>query len=260
VNVHRGAMLVSARRLQDRVAVGAIGLLAALCIVGAFLGAERARAMFNSGPAVVFWFVTAGLLAARLLSGVGSPRSSPALFAALLGALLVVGGGMCASETGHRLAAWLFGKRKVPSGYMLLPVGAESNRLFDAEFEREVGRLPFSLRLRRFWIDYFREEGGPAVSGAVRNYNSHVLVVTDGQEVTGKVISVNHPLHYGGYHFYQFACDPQGRAYTVLLVRSDSGLGLVLAGFGFLCVGVVWCCWGRPLRSLVLRRGKGDGR
>ena len=66
----------------------------------------------------------------------------------------------------------------------------------------------------------------------VRDYISDLEIVQDGQVVAAKNIEVNHPLHYGGYHFFQhsYGEDKLG-VYTVLLVVSDSGLNLVYSGY-----------------------------
>ena len=65
-----------------------------------------------------------------------------------------------------------------------------------------------------------------------------------------KVIEMNQPMHYGGYYFYQYAF-PHDEAthrwsWSIIHVRSDSGLIPVYAGFLLLCVGVFWQLWLRP--------------
>jgi len=81
---------------------------------------------------------------------------------------------------------------------------------------------------------------------SVKDYISELEVIDDGQVVAAKNIEVNHPLHYGGYHFCQ---DEWGRdrngEYTVLLVVSDSGLNAVYSGYVLLMGGVFWHFWGR---------------
>lgn len=85
----------------------------------------------------------------------------------------------------------------------------------------------------------------------IRDYISHVRVLKDGNTVAGKAIEVNHPLYYGGYHFYQssYGRDTRtGQMYTVLSVVSNSGLNWVFAGYLMLCIGAVWKCWFIRLR------------
>ena len=80
-----------------------------------------------------------------------------------------------------------------------------------------------------------------------------------GQEVRHKVIEVNSPLNYSGYQFIQSGYDEEHHRYTVLGVTSNSGLGLVYAGFVLMGVGVLWWFWLRPaLSHLNRRRADGD--
>jgi len=79
-----------------------------------------------------------------------------------------------------------------------------------------------------------------------RDYISELEVVQDGQVVAAKDIEVNHPLYYGGYHFYQsdYGVGDMGE-YSVLSVVPDTGLNIVYVGYAMLIAGVFWHCWGR---------------
>ena len=80
----------------------------------------------------------------------------------------------------------------------------------------------------------------------VKDYVSELEIVKDGQVVAAKDIEVNHPLYYGGYHFYQQGWDEdQQGEYTVLMVVSDSGLNVVYGGYVLLIGGIFWHFWGR---------------
>jgi hypothetical protein len=91
------------------------------------------------------------------------------------------------------------------------------------------------------------------VNRAISDYISE-LEVTDkqGKVVAAKDIEVNHPLRYGGHHFYQSSYDPKAGRYTVLSVHSDAGLVIVYAGYWMLCLGVIWHLW---LRHIVKKIG-----
>jgi len=91
----------------------------------------------------------------------------------------------------------------------------------------------------RFLLSYHR---------TVRDYVSELQVIENGEVVAEKNIEVNHPLHFGGYHFYQHSYDDQAHQYTVLNVVSDTGLNLVYAGYLMLCVGVFWHLWLREFK------------
>jgi hypothetical protein len=92
-------------------------------------------------------------------------------------------------------------------------------------------------------------------SRAVRDYISELEIVENGKVVAAKNIEVNHPLYYGGYHFYQHEYGVgQFGEYTVLLVVSDSGLHLVFGGYALLIAGIFWHFWGRRLVTALRNR------
>jgi hypothetical protein len=97
---------------------------------------------------------------------------------------------------------------------------------------------------------------------SVRDYISDVQVIKDGNVVAEKSIEVNHPLHFGGYHFYQSSFDTQAHRYTVLSVVSDTGLNLVYVGYLALGIGVFWHFWLRHTLGFAERRvfTKGNSR
>jgi hypothetical protein len=72
----------------------------------------------------------------------------------------------------------------------------------------------------------------------VKDYISEVTVLQDGEPVGRGRIEVNHPLKVGGYHIYQHSNDTRGGQSTILRAVSDSGMGLVYAGFAALLVGL----------------------
>jgi len=79
--------------------------------------------------------------------------------------------------------------------------------------------------------------------GVVRDYISDLAVIENGKTATEKNVEVNHPLHFGGYYFYQHSYDTQAAQYSVLMVVSDTGLAIVYAGYLMLCAGVFWQFW-----------------
>ncbi len=95
--------------------------------------------------------------------------------------------------------------------------------------------------------------------GMVKDYISDLRVMKDGQCVAKKSIEVNHPLYYGGYHFYQssYGRDLQtGESHTVLSVASDAGLYWIYAGYISLCLGIIWQLWFKRLRTPRAREAR----
>jgi hypothetical protein len=88
----------------------------------------------------------------------------------------------------------------------------------------------------------------------VKDYLSDLAVVDEGQQMLEQTIEVNHPLHFGGYHFYQYDYDQEGEQYTILSVTSDSGLLLVYAGFILLVAGAFFQGWLLPAWNFLARR------
>ena len=313
----------------------AVILLALLSIYGAFLGAEPARAFFNSLPLAVYWLALIALLGAGIVLFRRLLRV-PALLLMHLGSILVLLGALWGSNGGHAIARRLFGIDKIPQGQIGILEQTQENRVVFAD-SNSIRELPFFVRLKRFRMEYYEPgslliqsrtgqhwrlpaEAGQALSlgekwgtvtiqrvfenfkidiqgdepvasdppggsnpalevtierpGAapgkryvfermpghgdskdplhmdysrmVRDYISELEIVKDGAVVAAKDIEVNHPLHYGGYHFYQhsYGEDTLGK-YTVLMVVSDSGLRLVYGGYMMLIAGVFWHFWGR---------------
>jgi hypothetical protein len=216
---------------------------AALSIVGAFLGTERAAVFFGSSHAMPFWTALtllfgAGFAVARAL------RRKPGLLLTHLGCLLVLLGAMWGSERAHVLRTTLFGSDKIHGGYLQIFEGAQENKVIADDGETVIGNLPFAIALKDFWIDYYMTDGEPS---GIMDYKSELVVMTNGVAAKHKIIELNKPLHYGGYDFCQFDFDREDGTYTVLSVASDSGLLLVYAGYALLCLGVLWQCWLRHI-------------
>jgi cytochrome c biogenesis protein ResB len=94
---------------------------------------------------------------------------------------------------------------------------------------------------------------------AIRDFVSELEVVRDGQVVAEKSIEVNHPLHFGGYHFYQQSYDEKAGQYTILKVHSDTGLRVVFVGYWLLCIGILWHLWLRHILAKVKSKKQVDG-
>ncbi|MHC4681862.1 MAG: cytochrome c biogenesis protein ResB [Planctomycetota bacterium] len=85
----------------------------------------------------------------------------------------------------------------------------------------------------------------------ISDYISEIEIVENDKVVGAKDVEVNHPLYFGGYHFYQSSYDDQAGRYTVLSVHSDTGLFVVYAGYWLLCLGVIWHLWLRHVLTKI---------
>jgi hypothetical protein len=256
------------RRILLQAALCFVAVLTVLSVVGAFLGATQAGRMFASAPMLAYWAALGVLLAA----GLAVHRRAPGLAGMHLGALVILLGAAWGSQRGHALAARISGSPKVRSGYMVIREGETTDVVADLEAVRPPVSLPFSLRLLEFRIERYGPERPHSARTApdgslrptphavapqepVKQYISRLGIVEDGAQVAEVLVKVNHPLHYGGYHFYQHTFGEQGGRYTVLSVVSDSGLAAVYCGFVLLCGGTFWQFWGRPVVAFIRTRG-----
>ncbi len=95
------------------------------------------------------------------------------------------------------------------------------------------------------------------MSGPVKDYKSDVEVIEEGSAVARKIVEVNDPLHYGGYHFYQHS--HIGDDVSTLMAVSDAGLYWVWAGLTVMTAGIFWGMWIKPITARM-RRGSGGHR
>ena len=125
-----------------------------------------------------------------------------------------------------------------------------------------AGRVPL-IALYDSYAAWFKA-GRPCLFAADepphKEYLSHLVVREDGKEVARKTIEVNHPLHYGGYHFYQSGYDKTDLAYTVIAVKSDAGWGIALAGMIVLMLGTTLHFWFEPIWKAVVKKRTEKGR
>jgi len=145
--------MIRFRRAVLWAALIAVILLTALSVHGAFLGADRAQAFFNSFPLAVYWLALTALLIVGLVI-FRRLLQIPSLLLTHLGCVLVLLGGMWGSKAGHAMQRQLFGLDKVPKGQMMIREHAENSRVMIAD-GNEPRQLPFSVRLREFRMEYY---------------------------------------------------------------------------------------------------------
>jgi hypothetical protein len=155
----------------------------------------------------------------------------------------------------------------VPGMEVLLTYRGKSLQrwLFGRDPKAPLQNVPFQLSLASLLdskphVDaHGHKHMGPALvtvkpRGPIRDFHSRLVVLEEGKRIGRKVIELNDPLHYDGYHFYQHAYDPRHGHYTVLRVVSDSGLLPVYAGFVLLCAGTFWLFWVQPAWAYFVKR------
>lgn len=225
--------------LSPGVAVWLCGLMAVGSVALACLGSERSDALMSRAPVLAFTAALACGLAVSGARAVARRRFDSAL--------LHVG---CACI----LAGWLAGRvairtssqEKPACGYMALVDGYVSDELMN---ERQaVGKLPFSVRLMKFAIEYYEPTQADRDAGRtppIKEYCSLVLITEPGQKPYARKIRVNHPAFVRGYAIYQnsyreeFDADNRPVLITTLQFIRDPGLPAVYAGFVVLFAGLL---------------------
>lgn len=120
------------------------------------------------------------------------------------------------------LTSWLTSEH----GTLRLKDGAEANA-FTLD-DGSVAKMPFSLKLQRFEIEYY------AGTEAPMDFVSHLSA--DGVNGTA---SMNNVFSHRGYRFYQSGYDSEGG--SVFTVAHDPmGIGVTYAGYALLLVSICW--------------------
>jgi cytochrome c-type biogenesis protein CcsB len=123
-------------------------------------------------------------------------------------------------------------------GQLQIWEGAQSDTLLAGPGEgagrsAAVARLPFSIRLDAFEIDYYEGTRMPA------QFRSRVTVLDGGRE-TKAVIEMNRELAHGGWRFFQSSYRQEpGRNLTILSASKDPGERVVFLGYYLLVAGML---------------------
>ncbi len=106
---------------------------------------------------------------------------------------------------------------------------------YELVFGHKTLPLGFEVRLDRFRIGHYPGTRRP------RSFESTITIIDSrrGGEQT-RVVSMNHPVEYGGWTFYQSSYQERPRVATILSVANDPGQPIVFAGYVLLTVGMLW--------------------
>ncbi|MFA7171868.1 MAG: cytochrome c biogenesis protein ResB [Kiritimatiellia bacterium] len=221
-------------------------ILAAASIALASVGAERAGEIMATPPALGLSALLALLLILRGGLTLFRRRYHSAMMH--LGCACVVVGWLIGQT-----APYLDQGDKGPlKGSIAMVDGDVMNALWEGAYlTNYVGKLPFSVKLDKFFVDYYAGSGADQSAGRmppIKEYRSRVTITEPDREPYTKNIRVNQPAYVCGYHIYQMSWgqskNRQGQpvTYTVLQFIRDPGLRLVYFGYGTLFVGILLFC------------------
>jgi hypothetical protein len=128
-------------------------LLIALSVLSTFLGAQRARWLFNTLPLGALWCALATLLLTGLLIGV-IRRTSIGILAMHAGGLLVLLGGLSGSRAACDLRALLWRDNRISRARVLVRLGQPEHRAFATE-ANQLHDLGFDLRLDALEVEHY---------------------------------------------------------------------------------------------------------
>jgi signal transduction histidine kinase len=125
-------------------------------IYGAFIGAERAKAFFNSQSLAIYWLILILLLIVGIFVFRRLIRATGLLFIHA-GCVLILAGAIWGSQAGHKIQSKIFGIDKIPSGQMQIYEGYAENRVL-LEDNETIKELPFYVQLKDFRIEYYKPD------------------------------------------------------------------------------------------------------
>jgi hypothetical protein len=159
-------------------------------------------------------------------------------------------------KTGTSAAAWLPWSDRIP---LEMPGGSGALVAYHAP-ELEPA-LPFQVTLLRFNSDKY-----PGTNNAA-TYESFVRVNDPEQGVSEHHISMNHPMHYRGYIFFQASFVEGQPMMSIFSVAKAPGLPLVYLGTTLISLGVVWMFYIKPYlarrqaaQALAAHHARKEGR
>lgn len=82
----------------------------------------------------------------------------------------------------------------------------------------EIYRLPFEIRVDRFWLDFYESK---EFSGSIKSYNSLIEIIKNGNIVKRAVVKVNQPVEFEGYRIFQTSYGKTGDMKEIDIVAVD---------------------------------------
>lgn len=196
-------------------------LAALLCVLTAATMIEKelgtpfvARHIYRSPAFVALWFALALSAAVYLLR---HRTLRPATWLLHLALLVILGGAF---------VTWLTGRQ----GTLHLRLGEAPAAVYLDSDGREQP-LPFTVRLDRFYIDYYPGTRAPL------DFVSCVTLADEGQS-RSETIAMNRIARYRGYRFYQSSYDSDGAGTRLSVAHDPWGIAITYTGYLLLLVAM----------------------
>jgi len=227
-----------------RLAVVLMSVLAVACVWATFYEVGHGTAAVQRRFYGTTWFaLLLTLLGANVFASMMKRypwnRHHVGFVLAHVGILLLLGGSLVTTHAGL-------------DAQLALYEGETSDRLVMAGEPTLEGppqvRMPFAVTLLSFRSDKY-----PGSSMAA-TYESRVRIDDPARGSSERLISMNHPLHYRGYIFFQASYVEGTPMISIFSVARSPGLPLVYLGTALITIGVVWMFYVKPY--LARRQGR----
>ena len=218
--------------------VAVIVMMAAATVIERLYGTDRALSIVYHSPVFIALWAVAAISGVWLLIKRRTIRK-PFTFFLHISFVLILAGALITMLTGK-------------SGMMELRRGLTTSEWASDQGIRQ--KLPFSLQLKEFKIEYYPESHDPS------DYVSKVELKDSrkGTE-TEYTISMNNILKYDGYRFYQSSYDDDLRGSVLAVSHDPWGVGVTYTGYIMLLLCLIGFFFQKNsgFRAALMARGQG---
>jgi hypothetical protein len=219
-----------------KLAIGVLSLLALVCGAATFYESKHGTPAVQEAVYHTSWFAALLTLlgvnvAVSLVSRYPWKRHQTGFVLSHVGVLLLLVGSLVTLQLGL-------------DGQLALYEGESSRTMEDGN--RAPLALPFTVTLVNFHSDRYP---GSAMAAT---YESLVHISDPERGASEHRISMNQPLHYRGYVFFQSSFVEGQPMMSIFSVARAPGLPVVYLGTTLLCLGVAWMFYVNP--ALARRR------
>ncbi len=219
-------------------AAAVILMMAAATIIEKLYGTDRALSIVYHSPVFIVLWAVAAIAGVWLLIKRRTIRK-PFTFLLHISFVLILAGALITLLTGK-------------SGMMELRRGLVTSEWASDQGMRQ--KLPFSLQLKEFEIEYYPGSHDPS------DYISKV-VLKDSRKGTENeyTISMNNILKYDGYRFYQSSYDDDLRGSVLAVSHDPWGVGVTYAGYILLLLSLIGFFFQKNSGFRIALKARGQG-
>jgi len=219
-------------------AAAVILMMAAATIIERLYGTDRALGIVYHSPVFIILWAISAISGVWLLIRRGTIHK-PATFFLHIAFVLILAGALITMLTGK-------------SGMMELRRGLVTSQWASDQGMRQ--KLPFSLQLKEFEIEYYPGSNDPS------DYISKVVLKDSRIDLeTEYTISMNNILKYDGYRFYQSSYDDDLHGSVLAVSHDPWGVGVTYAGYFLLLLSLIGFFFQKNSGFRIALKARGQG-